>query len=293
MNAILEYLEYVGNQLAGIRIIDIIDILIVSFLFYWVIKFVSGRRAGKLLVGLVFIVALLGISVFLDMRALNFILTNLFSVGIVAIVIVFQPELRSALEKLGVESLNLKNLKGKLDNDENSKLRASIREISLAAEELSRTKTGALIVFERTTRLGDVIRTGTTVDALPSAYLIGNIFYNKAPLHDGAVIIQEGKVSAAGCVLPVSNSTTLSKDLGTRHHAAVGISEVSDAVAVVVSEETGSISVAIGGMLKQHLTPQTLERLLRNELCPKDDNDKNRVEQVVDWITGIGKEARK
>ncbi len=273
MNAILEYLEYVGNQLAGIRIIDIIDILIVSFLFYWVIKFVSGRRAGKLLVGLVFIVALLGISVFLDMRALNFILTNLFSVGIVAIVIVFQPELRSALEKLGVESLNLKNLKGKLDNDENSKLRASIREISLAAEELSRTKTGALIVFERTTRLGDVIRTGTTVDALPSAYLIGNIFYNKAPLHDGAMIIRNGRVHAAGCFLPLSENTEIIKELGTRHRAAIGMSENSDAIVLVVSEETGQISVARDGTLKRDYTRITLEEFLCSHLI-KDEKKK-------------------
>jgi len=154
-------------------------------------------------------------------------------------------------------------------------------------------KVGALIVFSRETRLDEYFKTGTVINGQVSEQLLRNIFVNKAPLHDGAVIIQEGKVSAAGCVLPVSNSTTLSKDLGTRHRAAVGISEVSDALAVVVSEETGSISVAVGGMLKQHLTPSTLERLLRNELCPNDNDDKNRVEQVIDWITGIGKEARK
>jgi len=154
-------------------------------------------------------------------------------------------------------------------------------------------KVGALIVFSRETRLDEYFKTGTVINGQVTEQLLRNIFVNKAPLHDGAVIVQEGKIAAAGCVLPVSNSTTLSKDLGTRHRAAVGISEVSDALAVIVSEETGSISVASGGMLKQHLTPQTLERLLRNELCPKDNDDKNRVEQVVDWITGIGKEAKK
>ena len=206
MSAILDYLEYVGNQLAAIKIVDVIDIFLVAFLFYWLFKFMWGRRAGKLLVGIVFLLALLGISILLNMRALNFILKTVFSVGIVAIVIVFQPELRSALEKVGIESLNLKNLKGKLDADVNSNLRKSISEICNAAGDLSKTRTGALIVFERTTRLGDVIRTGTTVDALASSFLVGNIFFNNAPLHDGAVIVRNGRIHAAGCFLPLSEN---------------------------------------------------------------------------------------
>lgn len=276
MSAILDYLEYVGNQLAEIKIVDVIDILLVAFLFYWVFKFVWGRRAGKLLVGIIFLLAMLGISILLDMRALNFILKTVFSVGIVAIVIVFQPELRSALEKVGIESLNLKNLKGKIDTDVNSNLRKSISEICNAAEDLSRTKTGALIVFERTTRLGDVIRTGTTIDALASSFLIGNIFFNNAPLHDGAVIIRKGRVHAAGCFLPLSENTEIGKQLGTRHRAAVGMSENSDALVLVVSEENGIISVAQDGELKRNFSRKKLEQYLCSYLIQEEKRQRNR-----------------
>ncbi|MBR5277883.1 MAG: diadenylate cyclase CdaA [Clostridia bacterium] len=270
MGAFLDYLEYVGNQLKSIRIVDVIDIFIVAFLLYWVFKFVSGRRAGKLLIGLVILVAFLGISTILDMRALNFILTNLFSVGVVAIVIVFQPELRSALEKVGIESLNLRNLKGKLDNEEQAKIRSSIHEISIAAQDLSYSKTGALIVFERNTRLGDYIRTGTTIDALASSFLIGNIFFNKAPLHDGAVIIRNGRVHAAGCFLPLSANSDIVKELGTRHRAAIGMSENSDAVVLVVSEETGGISVAVDGKLKRNIGAKNVENYLTSLLIKEE-----------------------
>jgi len=266
------YLEYIGNQLKNISLADIVDILLVAFLLYWAFRFVSGRRAGKLLIGLVILVAFLGLSVVLDMRALNFILTNLFSVGVVAIVIVFQPELRSALEKVGIESLNLRKLKGKLDSEEKAKLSAALHEICIAAEELSHSKTGALIVFERNTRLGDYIRTGTTVDALASSFLIGNIFFNKAPLHDGAVIIRDGRVHAAGCFLPLSSNIDIVKELGTRHRAAIGMSENSDAVVLVVSEETGNISVAVDGNLKRNFNAKKLEEYL-NSLLIQDDKE--------------------
>ena len=162
-----------------------------------------------------------------------------------------------------------------------------------ACEVMGRERVGALIVFARTHRLDEYFKTGTVINGQVSEQLLRNIFVNKAPLHDGAVIVQEGKIAAAGCVLPVSNSTILSKDLGTRHRAAVGISEVSDALAVIVSEETGAISVASGGMLKQHLTPETLEKILRNELCPKDEDNRTHVERVVDWIAQFAKEVKK
>ncbi len=270
MSTILEYIEYVANQLAGIRIVDIIDILIVTLLLNWVLRFVRGRRAGKLLVGLIILVLMLVLSTVLDMRALNFILTNLFSVGIVAIVIVFQPELRSALEKMGVESLNIRNLKDKLDGDSKNAIQKSIKEISYFAEECSRTKTGALIVFERTTRLGDIIRTGTTVDALASTLLLGNIFFNKAPLHDGAVIIRNGRVHSAGCFLPLSESSEIGKQLGTRHRAAIGMSENSDAIVLVISEENGIISVAKDGELKRGFNRTNLENYLNSELIKEE-----------------------
>ncbi len=276
MNAFLDYLEYLWNQLRGIGIVDIIDILLVAFLFYWVFKFVRDRRAGKLLIGVVFLAIILLVSDLLEMRAMNFILTNVFSIGMVAIVIVFQPELRSALEKVGGESL--KNFKGRLDSDEETAIRAAISEVSVAAESLSQTKTGALIVFERSTRLGDHIRTGTTIDALTSSFLLGNIFYNKAPLHDGAVIIRDGRVHAAGCFLPLSSNVEIVKELGTRHRAAIGMSENSDAVVLVVSEENGIISVAVDGELKRGFNKKTLESYLVSLLI--NDDKKNITDRV-------------
>jgi len=157
---------------------------------------------------------------------------------------------------------------------------------------MSKRKVGALIVFSRKNRLDEYFKTGTVINGRVTEQLLRNIFFKNSPLHDGAVLIQDGKVAAAGCVLPVSNSTAMSKDLGTRHRAGVGISEVSDTLTVIVSEETGSISVASGGVLKRHLTPETLEKLLRNELCPKNENRKSRLEQFADWIAGFGKEAK-
>ena len=276
MNAVLDYLEYLWNQLRGIGIVDIIDILLVAFLFYWVFKFVRDRRAGKLLIGVVFLAIILLISDLLEMRGMNFILTNVFSVGMVAVVIVFQPELRSALEKVGGESLT--NFKVRMDSDEETVVRNAISEVSVAAESLSHTKTGALIVFERSTRLGDHIRTGTTIDALTSSFLLGNIFYNKAPLHDGAVIIRNGRVHAAGCFLPLSANVEIVKELGTRHRAAIGMSENSDAVVLVVSEENGIISVAVDGELKRGFNKKTLESYLVSLLI--NDDKKNITDRV-------------
>jgi len=260
MTELRDYSEYVLNQLKSIGIIDIVDILMVAFLLYACFKFVRGRRAGKLLVGITVLAGLLMVSGFLEMNALNFILKNLFSMGLVAIVIVFQPELRSALEKVGGEPL--KNFKGKINSEDADLLRHTISEVSVAAESLSNTRTGALIVFERSTPLGDYIRTGTIVDAVTSSFLIGNIFFHNAPLHDGAVIIREGRVHSAGCFLPLSDNSEIIKELGTRHRAAIGMSENSDAVVLVVSEENGIISVAVDGQLKRNFNQKTLEEYL-------------------------------
>ena len=268
MNAVLDYLEYVWNQLKGIGVKDVIDILLVALAFYYTFKFVRDRRAGKLLVGIVFLVVLLLISSLLEMRALNFLLSNLFSVGLIAIVIVFQPELRSALEKMGGESL--RNFKMRSDSDSVAAMRAAISETCTAVENLSQSKTGALIVFERGTRLGDHIRTGTIIDAVASSFLLGNIFFNKAPLHDGAVIMREGRIHAAGCFLPLSTNNEIVKELGTRHRAAIGLSENSDAVVVVVSEETGVVSVATDGELRRGFSRKTLEEYLSSLLINED-----------------------
>ena len=277
MNEIRDYVEYVGNQIKGIGIVDIIDIFMVAFLFYALFKFVRGRRAGKLLVGITFLAALLFVSSVFDMKALNFILTNVFSAGVVAIVIVFQPELRSALEKMGGESL--KNFKGKMDSDTVTLLRHTISEVSVAAESLSQSRTGALIVFERTTPLGDYVRTGTIVDAVTSSFLIGNIFFHNAPLHDGAVIIRNGRIHSAGCFLPLSDNSEIIKELGTRHRAAIGMSENSDAVVLVVSEENGVISVAVDGELKRNFNQKTLEQYLLRLIVPAKKPSKGKKNQ--------------
>ena len=275
-----DFLYYVKETLFNITVIDVIDIIIVSFLLYYTFKFIQERRAAKLAIGLILLLALLLISEVLNMHALNFILSNLFSVGIIALVIVFQPELRSALEKVGGESL--RSIRGKMDDE-------TVAEVAVAAEQLSQSKTGALMVFERSTKLGDVIRTGTVLDAKPTSFLIGNIFFNKAPLHDGAVIFREGRIHAAGCFLPLSDNNEIVKDLGTRHRAGSGMSENSDAIVLIVSEETGIISVACDGVLKRGFSRKKLETYLESQLIVKENSLKSKVKSQLTRITKIKK----
>lgn len=256
-----EFFEKLSNVTIGFN--DIVDIILVALLFFVAFKFVRDRRAGRLLLGILFLVAMLIISNIFQMMALNFILEGIFSVGLMALIVVFQPELRSALEKMGDRSMKGINLKG---IDGLSPVEKCITEVASACELLSESKTGALIVFERSTKLGDHISSGTVVDAEPSVMLIGNMFFNKAPLHDGAVIIRGGRIYAAGCFLPLSSNPNIIKDLGTRHRAGIGISENSDAVVVIVSEETGNISVACDGILRRGFTACGLEKELRNQL---------------------------
>lgn len=262
MQSIKEFGSYIINQLSSVEIIDIIDIILVSVILYYTFKFLSDRRAGKLAVGVGLFLAVLFISEFLKMRALNFLLTSLSQVGLIALIIVFQPEFRSALEKMGTGSL--KNLNRRFSNSSASTVEVSVNEICSAVERLSQTKTGALMVFERDTKLGDVIKTGTVIDADISAMLINNIFYNKAPLHDGAVIVRGNKLYSAGCFLPLSSNADIIKDLGTRHRAAIGMSENSDALVLVVSEETGTVSIAKDGKLERGFNSRTLHKYLMN-----------------------------
>lgn len=263
--------NYILNQLGSVGVADFFDILIVAFVFYYLFKFVRERRAGKLAVGVILIIIMLFISEVVNMRATYFILKNVVNVGLIALLIVFQPELRSVLEKMGGESL--KGFRSKLDRSAASKYRASIKELSDAIDRLSETKTGALIVIENTTKLGDVIKTGTVIDAQITSLLIGNLFYNKAPLHDGAVVIRNMRVLAAGCFLPLSTNPDIIKDLGTRHRAGIGMSENSDATVIIVSEETGTVSIAENGELKRGFTGKELEKYL-NVLLIKNDSQK-------------------
>ena len=202
------------------------------------------------------------------------------------LVIIFQPELRRLLEQLGKGNLS-RLLVPANDPDE---IEAAISATVSACADMSKTKTGVLIVFERKERLGEIAATGTLLDADPSPELLKNIFFKNSPLHDGALIMRAGKIYAAGCVLPLSGSQTLSRDLGTRHRAAVGMSESSDSVLVVVSEETGAISVAIGGMLKRHLSPEVLKKVLESELLEPEKSDKRGISSLRNiWKGGAGK----
>ena len=249
---------------------DILDIVVVAFLIYNLLPIFRSTGTARIAWTIVVVVAVASVASVLEMYALSFILSQLLAVGLVAIVVLFQPELRRMLDH--VSNIKFKTLLGL--EKKTQELVPVIEQTVRACEVMSRERVGALIVFARDNRLDEHFKTGTLLDAQVSEQLIRNVFFPKASLHDGAMIIRDGRVAAAGCVLPLSESDRLNADLGTRHRAAVGMSEVSDAVVVIVSEETGVLSVAVGGMLKRHLAPQTLERLLRNELCPEDTEKK-------------------
>lgn len=249
---------------------DILDIVVVAFLIYKLLPIFRSTGTARIAWTIVVVVAVASVASVLEMYALSFILSQLLAVGLVAIVVLFQPELRRMLDH--VSNIKFKTLLGL--EKKTQELVPVIEQTVRACEVMSRERVGALIVFARDNRLDEHFKTGTLLDAQVSEQLIRNVFFPKASLHDGAMIIRDGRVAAAGCVLPLSESDRLNADLGTRHRAAVGMSEVSDAVVVIVSEETGVLSVAVGGMLKRHLAPQTLERLLRNELCPEDTEKK-------------------
>ncbi len=260
-----------GRYLLLIRVTDLLDIAILAYLIYHLMGLVRNTKATSLLkgVGVFFVVLLL--SDFLQLHAINYLLRHMVEWGVLALIILFQPEIRRILEQVGSKKYGLSSLFSKeqvVGGMENV-----ISQTVMACAEMSKTRTGMLIVFEREMKLDDLVRSGTVLNANVSAELLKNIFFLKAPLHDGAVIVRDGRILAAGCVLPLSKNVNLSRELGTRHRAGIGMSENSDAVVVIVSEETGSVSVAIGGMLKRHLLPETLDYLLRNELLPQEDDE--------------------
>ena len=261
------------DQFRTMTPIDVVDILVVAYIIYRVMKLLKDTSAARLAKGILILVL---IMLFV-------------SVCVFAVVVIFQPELRRLLEQIGKGNLSRMLIP---DTDPDVVESMIVATVSACAD-MSRTKTGALIVFERKERLGEIIATGTRVDAAPSAELIKNIFFKNSPLHDGAMIVRAGRVCAAGCVLPLSGNQGLSRDLGTRHRAAVGMSETADSVLVVVSEETGAISVAIGGMLKRHLSPEILQKMLESELLGdelRSKNDKSRIAAIRDkWKGGAGK----
>ena len=250
-----------------IGLVDIIDIFLVAFLLYKAIGLVKETRAQQVLKGVIFLLVLVPLSEWLRLDALNYILVNVMQIGIIAIIIVFQPELRRMLEKVG--RFNVSAIFKADQNTENLNIDETISSISAAAGNLSLTKTGALIVIERETRLGEIAGTGTILDAALSSQLLENIFFHNSPLHDGAIIVRSDRIVAAACYLPLTEDNSLSKKLGTRHRAGIGISETADCVVVIVSEETGSISLAISGKLETSFTPDTLKKSLSALLMPQ------------------------
>ena len=267
---------------------DYLDIFVVAFLIYNLLPYLKTPKVKKIVRTVCALVLVAWLTDAMQLHTLNWILSQMLTIGLLAFVVLFQPELRHMLDHLG--DMRIAQVFGFAKPVQ--EMEAIIGQTVMACEIMSKDRVGALIVFSRKNRLDEYFKTGTVINGRVTEQLLRNIFVNKAPLHDGAVLIQDGRIAAAGCVLPVSNSTALSKDLGTRHRAGVGISEVSDTLTVIVSEETGSISVASGGVLKRQLTPETLEKLLKNALCPEEEDRKSRMEQFADWITSIGKEAK-
>lgn len=259
---------YIRSFFQVLKITDIIDILLIAVLTYQLLKMIKETRAVQLVKGLAILFIVWQISAWGHLTTLNYLLRNAMQVGMFAIVVIFQPELRSILERLGHSKV------GKLMDITTGSREAqdyAISEISKAAHNLSKTKTGALIVMERETKLGDVIKTGTLINAEASSALLENIFVPNTPLHDGAVIIRGDKIYTAGCFLPLTSNSNLSRELGTRHRAALGISEASDAVVVIVSEETGKISIAINGTLTRNLSEETLRVALNKAFAKEND----------------------
>lgn len=263
-----------ASLISTIRIADVVDILLVAYLLYKLIMLIHRTNSSRVARGIVLILVAMWLSGVLELTMIHRLLQKTVELGLVALVIIFQPELRRLLERMGSNFLSMFGSK-RLDK---LSTETEITQTIMACSDLADTHTGALIVFERTHTLDEQMRSGTVINADVSAELLKNIFFIKAPLHDGAVIIRNGRIAAAGCVLPLTANTNLSPDLGTRHRAGIGMSEHSDAVVVIVSEETGSISVAVDGMLKRRLTLETFEAILRSELIPEEKRQQKRWE---------------
>ena len=265
---------------------DVIDILIVAYIIYRLMKLLKDTSAARLAKGVIWLLLIFLVATLAGLNTISFIQRNSLGLGATAAIVIFQPELRRLLEQLGKG--NFSSLL--VSANDPAAVEAAINATVKACSDMSKSKTGVLIVFERKERLGEIVSTGTVMDAEPSPELLKNIFFKNSPLHDGALIMREGRICAAGCVLPLSGNQNLSRDLGTRHRAAVGMSESSDSVLVVVSEETGAISVAIGGMLKRHLSPEVLRKVLEAELITDDKPDKKGIAALRNiWKGGAGK----
>lgn len=272
------FLMVLFDNLKIIRIIDIIDVAVVAYVIYKGIKLIKETRAFTLIKGILLLVAVMYISSVLNLNAINFILENTLQIGLIAILIVFQPELRRALEKVGTTSL-LKFVKPSEEEEEND-----VGEICTAVAKLAATKTGALILIERSTKLGDIMASGVSLDSHISQALLVNLFVPNTPLHDGAVVIGDNRIKAAACFLPLTQNNSFSKELGTRHRAAIGVSEVADCIAIVVSEETGTISMARNGSIKRDYTPALLKREINDIINSDKPGEKGgKRDKIFSW----------
>ncbi len=278
MNA---FFDYVIKYVQLLRISDFVDILIVSVILYYLINLIRETRAMQLVKGILFLFAVFFLSQWLNLNALNYILGGAMQIGVFALVVIFQPELRNLLERMG--RFKVGNIIDFAADTSEEDIQRVIESVSIAAANMSATKTGALIVMERTTRLGEFISTGTMLDANVSSGLLENIFVPNTPLHDGAVIIRNGKIVTAGCLLPLTANNNLSRDLGTRHRAAIGLSEVTDAVIIVVSEETGKISIALNGSLTRNLSKDSLSKALTKMMLNQKTDKQQKIEKIMFW----------
>ena len=278
------------QQFAKMQWSDYLDVIVVALIIFSVLPLIkthSTMRIAKVVVAVVIVAWLTDI---LKLYTLNWIMDQVLAVGLMAVVVIFQPELRRMIDRLS--SVEIRKILGMTKPKQ--ELNNIITQTVMACEVMSRERVGALIVFARGARLDDFCKTGTAIDGQVSEQLIRNIFFPKAALHDGAMIIRDGRIAAAGCVLPLSDSQRLSADLGTRHRAGVGMSEATDAVIIIVSEETGTVSVAVDGMLKRHLAARTLEQLLKKELATEEDLNENKsLQAFIDRILDGKKEDGK
>ena len=293
MEVVTTFFEGALRYIGTIAISDWLDIALMALLLYRALRLVGRTRAANLGRVVVYFLIALVLSDVLHLNSINFILKNILTWGVLGLIILFQPELRRLLEQVGSSKLASFNPFARVQ--QKSVIETAIAQTVDACADMSESRTGVLMVFERKTHLDEQVRSGTVVDAQVSSQLLKNIFFVNAALHDGAVIVRDGRLLAAGCILPLTHNVNISPDLGTRHRAGIGMSENSDAVVVIVSEETGAISVATGGMLKRHLTPATLEKLLTNELIPatEDEEPQEKFRLRLPWLRKGEKEASK
>jgi diadenylate cyclase len=270
MEAIWSIFDSFTTLMQTFKFHDLIDILVVSIIFYNLIKLLRETRAGQLVKGIIFLVVIYILSWSFQLKMLHTLLDYVFQFSVIFLMVAFQPEFRKLLEQLGHGGGRTLHITQEMKTINQE----CIKTVCTCAAAFQSTKTGALIVFERKTKLGDIISTGTTIDAEPSVALLENIFFNKAPLHDGAVIIRDGRICAAGCILPLTSNKNINANFGTRHRAALGMSENSDAILLVVSEETGNISTAINGELQTSYSQGSLRHQLQKYII-SDDIDKN------------------